>query len=395
MGVLHSGKVATIKASQLMPGMVLAKDLKYGEGVIKANTKLSKLLTDRLRDYSTTEVTVYLNGTKNEPSMNNKSETKINGINLDNLDASKELKEIQESDGEDNRMLISPNSKAKKIDMPMTDHLAFITDKIRVNMDVLQEGTVKTSDFLTYMTDYIILNITDFKKTVELIAIESDSENYLYSHITHVALLNYIQGTWHNMESRDLRLLIKTGLLFDIGLVKIKEDILNKPGKLSEKEYSIVKKHPTLSYEFIKRIPFLSKSIKYGVLMHHEREDGTGYPLGLTGEKIHPFGKMTALSDIFDAITSNRPYKTRDSLFRVLDVFQKESYGLLDPKYSMIFIKKIINYYINSTVVLNNGETGNIIKMNVNNISKPLVKCGDTFYDLELNKDIKIERIQL
>ncbi|MCT4584400.1 MAG: HD-GYP domain-containing protein [Peptostreptococcaceae bacterium] len=394
MGVVHSGKVVTIKASQLMPGMVLAKDLKYGEGVIKANTKLSKLLADRLRDYSSTEVSVYHTDT-NDKIIKKKIQTKINKIDLDTLDASKELKELQETDGEDSNILISPNSKAKKIDMPISDHFAFITDKIRVNMDVLQEGTVKTTNFLTYMTDYIILNITDFKKAIEIIAVESEEENYLYNHITHVAILNYIQGKWHTMESKDLRLLIKTGLLFDIGLVKIKEEILNKPGKLTDKEYAIVKKHPTLTYELIKRIPFLSKSIKYGVLMHHEREDGTGYPLGLTGDKIHPFGKITALSDIFDAITSNRPYKTRDSLFKVLDVFQKESYGLLDPKYSMIFIKKIINYYINSTVLLSNGETGNIIKMNVNNISRPLVKCNDMFYDLDLNREIKIERIKL
>lgn len=394
MGVVHSGKVITIKASQLMPGMVLAKDLKYGEGVIKANTKLSKLLTDRLRDYSSTEVSIY-HTDANDKIIKKKLQTNINKIDLDTLDASKELKELQETDGEDSNILISPNSKAKKIDMPISDHFAFITDKIRVNMDVLQEGTVKTTNFLTYMTDYIILNITDFKKAIEIIAVESEEENYLYNHITHVAILNYIQGKWHTMESKDLRLLIKTGLLFDIGLVKIKEEILNKPGKLTDKEYAIVKKHPTLSYELIKKIPFLSKSIKYGVLMHHEREDGTGYPLGLTGDKIHPFGKITALSDIFDAITSNRPYKTRDSLFKVLDVFQKESYGLLDPKYSMIFIKKIINYYINSTVLLSNGETGNIVKMNVNNISRPLVKCNDMFYDLDLNREIKIERIKL
>lgn len=392
MGVLHSDKIVTIKASQLMPGMVLAKDLQYGEGVIRANTKLSKLLTDRLKDYSTTEVCVYSNDLNDMSKEQNKKEN----INLDNLDASKDLKEIQEEDNkEDNSVLISPNSKAQKVNIPLSNHFSFITDKIRINMDILQEGTVKTSDFLTYMTDYIMLNITDFKKAIEIIATESDEDNYLYAHITHVAILNYIQGTWHQMESKDLRLLIKTGLLFDIGLVKIKEDILNKPGKLSSEEYLVIKKHSTLSYELIKKVPFLSKSIKYGVLMHHEREDGTGYPLGIRGEKIHPFGKITALSDIFDAITSNRPYKSRDSLFKVLDVFQKESYGLLDPKYSMIFIKKIINYYINSTVVLNNGETGNIIKMNVNNISRPLVKCGENFYDLELNKEIKIERVKL
>ena len=129
--------------------------------------------------------------------------------------------------------------------------------------------------------------------------------------------------------------------------------------------------------------------------MHHERVDGSGYPLGLKGSAIHKFAKIIAIADVFDAINSNRGFKKKKLPFEALQIVKTESFGKLDYKYSKIFLEHIVNYYTGEVVLLNTNEKCKIIQMNVNNLAKPLILKDREFIDLEKEKDLYIKEMLL
>ena len=129
--------------------------------------------------------------------------------------------------------------------------------------------------------------------------------------------------------------------------------------------------------------------------MHHEREDGSGYPLGLKGDAIHDFGKIIAIADVFDAINSNRGYKRKKAPFEALQIVKNESLGKLDYEYVKVFLEHVVNYYLGEEVILNTNEKCKIIQMNTNDLEKPLVLKDGEFIDLEKQKELYIKELLL
>ncbi|HHI03532.1 MAG TPA: HD domain-containing protein, partial [candidate division Zixibacteria bacterium] len=107
-------------------------------------------------------------------------------------------------------------------------------------------------------------------------------------------------------------------LLHDVGKTKVSEAILNKPGPLTPMEMGFIKKHPKWGYEILKKTDLISEDSYYPILQHHERENGTGYPYGLMADEIHPFGKIVAIADVFDAMTTERVYRQAVNSFPAL-----------------------------------------------------------------------------
>lgn len=216
-------------------------------------------------------------------------------------------------------------------------------------------------------------------------------DEYTYSHSINVAILCSLLGPWLNMDPVQTKLLTYCGLLHDIGKSKIAPDILNKPDALSPKEFEEIKKHPVLGYKTLEKTIAMSKEVAAGVLMHHEREDGSGYPLGLKSPQIHPFAKIIGVVDIYDAMTSNRCYKRRQPPFAVLELYESEYLTKCDANIMLTFLKHISSYYIGSMIKLNNGQSGEIIYINPHRVSKPLVKLDNgEVVDLSLCKELKI-----
>jgi HD-GYP domain-containing protein (c-di-GMP phosphodiesterase class II) len=197
-------------------------------------------------------------------------------------------------------------------------------------------------------------------------------------------------GKWIDLPNKDLTLLTYAAFLHDIGKTKVNQTILNKPSSLTKLEFEDIKKHAIYSYELIKNIPYLDESVGLGVLMHHERLDGTGYPLGLKEDKINSFAKIIAITDMFDAMTSDKVYKKKQNPFKVLEIMQHDCMGLLDYNYLSIFIQQMSNYYTGEMVTLSNGSIGKIIIIDLNNIARPLISIDSTFIDLSVEKDVFI-----
>ncbi|XOQ59327.1 MAG: hypothetical protein ACFWUI_06260 [Clostridium sp.] len=127
--------------------------------------------------------------------------------------------------------------------------------------------------------------------------------------------------------------------------------------------------------------------------MHHEKMDGSGYPLGITGDKIHKFAKIIAIADLFDEVNSNKYSQNISGPFEALKVIQEQSLGKLDCEYCNTFLNHVINYFIGENVLLNNKKSCKVIQININNLTQPLLLDEDGFLDLKKEKDLYVEKL--
>jgi len=240
------------------------------------------------------------------------------------------------------------------------------------------------------MSKEILDSFSDYGSILKSITNSRNIDEYLMRHWVNVALLSSMLGTWLNFSRQDLTRLTYAAFLHDVGKTKVNPNILNKSSKLTKSEFEEAKKHSIYSYELVKSIPYLDNSVSLGVLMHHERLDGSGYPLGLKEDKISTFAKIIGITDIFDAMTSDRIYSKRQNPFKVLEIMQHDCMGLLDYNYLSTFIKQMANYYTGEMVKLSDGSVGKIVKIDLNNISRPLISIDSNFIDLNKEKDLSI-----
>jgi len=238
-----------------------------------------------------------------------------------------------------------------------------------------------------------IMQYADIHRTLHIINKLKNEDKYTYQHCVNVSIYSMFIGKWLKLEKSALKKLTYAALLHDIGKEKISKEILHKADKLTTEEFTVIKKHPIYGYEMIRNNTRLSIDIAMGVLQHHEKEDGSGYPLGLHSNSIHFFAKIIAVADIFDAMTSIRTYKEKQSPFRTAEQLQENSFGELDPYIVTTFVKKLADFYIGSTVLLNNGEIGQIVMKIQNSPTRPLVKCKDKYIDLSMNHHLFIQDV--
>ncbi len=198
---------------------------------------------------------------------------------------------------------------------------------------------------------------------------------HTFNHALNVAVLSGILGKWCGYETATLRDLILAGLLHDLGKLVLPLEVLDKPGCLSAEEFAIIKTHPQEGYQFVEADAQIVESVKRAILQHHERMDGSGYPLGLFGAEIHAAAKIISIVDVYDAITSDRPYQKKATPFKALDILHEEMFEKLDPNICMIFLNSMRDYFTGSRVLLSNGEKAKIISFtaNVKGFTQPVV----------------------
>jgi putative nucleotidyltransferase with HDIG domain len=146
-------------------------------------------------------------------------------------------------------------------------------------------------------------------------------------HSVRVSRLACLLGEKIGLNSDQLKALERGALLHDIGKIGISDSILHKPGKLTEDEWKIMRMHPEIGARIVERIPFLQESMAV-VRYHHERWDGSGYPLGIRGDEIPIHARIFAVVDVFDALTSNRNYRKKSTPQEALQ-YLREHAGIL------------------------------------------------------------------
>ena len=228
---------------------------------------------------------------------------------------------------------------------------------------------------------------------LEMISNMRQYDDSTYAHSINVALISNLLATWLQMNESEVYLATQCGLLHDIGKLKVPDSIIKKPGKLTSAEYNIIKTHPFSGYEILTKQE-LNPHIANCAMMHHERTDGSGYPFGLSDEKIDTYAKIIAIADVYDAMTSARVYRGAMCPFKVIDILEKEGLAKYDTNFLLTFIENILNTYIKSYVRLSDGRSGEVILINKQMLARPLIRSGSQYIDLSKEPDaVYIEEI--
>lgn len=216
-------------------------------------------------------------------------------------------------------------------------------------------------------------------------------DDYTFHHSVNVAVICGVLGKWLGYTGTELKDLILAGLMHDVGKTQIPLEILNKPGKLSSDEMDIMKQHTTHGYNLIKKAGNVPSGVVYGILQHHERMDGTGYPLKVKSDKIHQYAKIIAVADIYDAMTSDKVYHNKVTPFTVVEMLVGEMFNKLDPGICTVFLNNVRDYFVGSVVRLNDGREAEVLHLGQFAGSRPIIRTSDDeFIDLEKRKDICI-----
>ena len=365
---------ASIPYDELIEGMVFGDDVIDREGrlLVSKNSILTNEILERLKKFSSKKVF----SMKVYPSqVNIKTVVKLENGDIQEVSSSqikmehtKERLIIKEKFDEMHKTIkksfneLSRNNTSPEVKKELDKTVEDIKNSLSINIELLNE-------------------ILDIKA----------ADEYLYNHSLNVAVVANLIGKWLGLEQKDLDILILSGLVHDIGKLRVNPAVLNKPGKLTDEEFSEMKKHPEYSYQMLMEMGYKDNDILKAVTFHHEKEDGKGYPLKITGDKITVHAKILAIADIFDAMTSNRVYKARVSPFKVLEMFQNQNFGKLDYKIIMIFIKRFTENYVGSEVILSNNQRARIVSLNTFEITKPLLVTSEgKFIDISREREVQI-----
>jgi len=186
------------------------------------------------------------------------------------------------------------------------------------------------------------------------------SDEYTFKHSVDVATMAMIIARKSGMSDKDVYQVGVSGLLHDVGKSQIPNEILNKAGKLTEEEFAVMKNHTLYGYNILKEKSEIPVEIVAGVLQHHEKINGRGYPLKLSGRQISPYGRVLSVADIYDALVTERPYKKGFSPHDALEMIMAMT-DELDVDFMRSFIDTVILYPVDSSVTLSNGERARVV----------------------------------
>ena len=378
----------------LKPGMVLTQPLVTREGhlMIEAGTLLTEFIIGSLQDPAYMEK-VLPEGVKfDEMQLDVFLGEQQGALAVEDL-SHVEIEEALEEDDDDGK---PPNpAKEKLLDPEYVMAYDSVMAMLRVLLSPQRVSRGIDLDAIGQLiADRQLDKLCDGARAVTQIHNMNREGSYLLHHSLHVAILAGLMGRWLHWPREYRERLLLAGLLHDVGKLKISDDILNKPGKLTSAEMDIVRRHSAYSAEILAKCGLSGEAdIMAGVLQHHERGDGSGYPSGIKKDVISPFGKILAILDIYDAMAANRAYARKVSPFEIFDRLNADMMeDKIDAEYGVLFVKKICHALTGSWLRLTNGEKAKIIYIDQSRThSLPIVETTEgKFYDLAHDGKIKI-----
>lgn len=199
-------------------------------------------------------------------------------------------------------------------------------------------------------------------------------DDYTYSHSLNVTVLSVVMGTALKLSRNTIYELAVGALVHDTGKMFVRKEILHKPGKLTNEEFDEIKKHSELGYQYLCSNFDIPDNSKTATLQHHEQFNGKGYPGGLAGEEIHQFGRVISVADVYDALTSDRPYRKAMLPSDAIEYIMAGYGTMFDPTVVKAITNKVAPYPIGTCVRLSTGDVGIVVKNYETTSLRPMVR---------------------
>lgn len=251
-------------------------------------------------------------------------------------------------------------------------------------MDFTQGNTLKLVK-LSSSIDSIIAEISANNDVQISLSDISAADEYTFTHSVNVAVYSLLIGRGLRYSRKKLQILAMGSLLHDIGKTILDPEIVYKEAALSDAEFEYVKKHTICGYEVLRDAPNVPAAAKEIALNHHEKLDGTGYPRGLKASELNEFARITAIADVYDALTTDRCYRKKWSTNKALDFLIENSDTKFDPDLIRVFMQRIAIYPNGSMVRLSDGKLGIVVEQNSFAPLRPIIRVTANKY----GKDIK------
>jgi putative nucleotidyltransferase with HDIG domain len=211
------------------------------------------------------------------------------------------------------------------------------------------------------LTELLYRYIANGLKIGQIVNGDKALEDSTYYHSINTAIYSMFIAKWLDLSAPIIKKIIQSGLLHDIGKAKVPDEILNKKGPLDRREMTIIQNHPIYGYEMIEHFHEIDPEIKSAILQHHQRLDGSGYPLDINSDCIGLYARIVAVADVFDAMTSDRVYKKRVEPYAAFQMFKTIGQNLFDKKVVNILIqnldiKRNLDYRISSASLIGDAN---------------------------------------
>jgi putative nucleotidyltransferase with HDIG domain len=396
--------VKIIETKQLRDGMILGESIIDSSGVVELlskGTRLTQRHIELISNLGFTEVKVleHENEAIENVALDVHAFKENASKNGDAFDLMKLLNDLDEINGHvyepTERSVVNRNMEIHVLtgegNIPIdVKHQKMIDDTKEVFRNIRETGELDLERIKHNVEEALPDMIRNNDVLMRLNQLK-ESDDYTFQHSLRVSILATMIGKWLGYSQEELIELGEAGLLYDIGKMNIPDFIVKKEENVNAEEFELIKKHAQFGYSILLKTKGVSSNIKYAALHHHERMDGSGYPLRLRENQIHDFAKIIMVCDVFDAMITDRPYRKGISPLLAADYLSWSSGKLFDAEVCYIFVKKLSEYYVGKQVKLSTGEMGKIIFIDHNYPTRPLVQVGERFVDLAKDRSVHVE----
>ena len=397
-------KFQTMRVEDVKPGMILHTTAvtESGRVVLRAGTQMNVRAIEGLKTWNIIQVDIRILGDQTDVVSPFDAEIeKILGEKQPILSESKV--EVIEETPEASQDIVSDIPQEPEEDDYAAENLpesfvdkymsALAQVKYELSMARFQKNSFNPEHLKALIPDVLQPLLEDKTIFWKLQFIEH-KEDYLYHHSIDVAILAGCIGEWLGCTQKRLESLMWGALLHDIGKTLVPLNIINKSGTLTAEEWNIAQLHAVRGYKYLRKNYDMPHEIHYCVLQHHERMDGSGYPLSLPGKKIDICGRIIAIADIYSAMTSMRSYGKRRTSYDAAATLQSEMFGKLDSQVCLQFLGRLRQFFQGNMVRLNDGRDAEVVFLNPADDSRPMVRTADgAVIDLGRSRDFSIRRV--
>lgn len=281
---------------------------------------------------------------------------------------------------------ISPESSVWKIDEDATQSYTRYVNALKAIMETHKDEATAVKQLKSIAEEMLERHVDDYK-LLSCINLMSDLEASVFKHSVNVAFLSLLMGRWTGYKKEKLRDLVLAALLHDIGKRSIERPLIHKKEEMKFMERLEYKRHPIYGYEMLVPYGEVSIDVLKGVLSHHERCDGSGYPLGLRENRINEFAKIIGIADTYDYL------KEEHHIFEVVKRLGNNMIRKFDINLLVQFCYNIANYYVGSSILLNNGKIAKVAFIQSQAIGRPFVILDDQYINLYEKTQLEIVEV--